>query len=114
MTLFDTADVYSNGVAEEILGAAIKGRRKEVLVLISTKATFPAGNGPNDYGSSRAHLTRTVESSLRRLGTDHIDLFQLHGFDAWTPAEETLSTLDTLVRSGKILYVGCSNSPVGT
>jgi aryl-alcohol dehydrogenase-like predicted oxidoreductase len=105
--LFDSADVYSQGAAEEILGAAIKGRRNQVL--ISTKATFPTGAGPNDFGSSRIHLTQAVEGSLRRLGCDHIDLFQLHGFDAWTPVEETLSTLDVLVRSGKIRYIGCSN-----
>lgn len=107
LTLFDTADIYSNGVAEEILGQAIKGRRDQVL--ISTKATFRAGKGPNDVGSSRFHLLRSVEASLKRLGTDYIDLFQLHGFDALTPVEETLSTLDGLVRAGKIRYVGCSN-----
>ena len=105
--LFDSADVYSQGAAEEILGAAIKGRRNRVL--ISTKATFPTGTGANDFGSSRLHLIDAVEASLRRLGCDHIDLFQLHGFDAWTPVEETLSTLDTLVRAGKIRYIGCSN-----
>jgi aryl-alcohol dehydrogenase-like predicted oxidoreductase len=107
LTLFDSADVYSNGAAEEILGAAIKGRRNQVL--ISTKATFPSGTGPNDYGSSRSHLIDAVDAALTRLGTEHIDLFQLHGFDAWTPIEETLGTLDTLVRAGKIRYVGCSN-----
>ena len=107
LNLFDSADVYSGGAAEEILGRAIKGRRDAVL--ISTKATFRAGDGPNDVGSSRHHLTRTVEASLRRLGTDYIDLFQLHGFDAMTPVEETLQTLDDLVRAGKIRYLGCSN-----
>jgi aryl-alcohol dehydrogenase-like predicted oxidoreductase len=107
LNLFDSADVYSNGVAEEILGKAIKGRRDSVL--ISTKATFRAGGGPNDVGSSRHHLIRSVEGSLRRLGTDYIDLFQLHGFDAMTPVEETLATLDNLVRAGKIRYLGCSN-----
>jgi aryl-alcohol dehydrogenase-like predicted oxidoreductase len=107
LTLFDTADVYSAGAAEEILGEAIKGRRDDVL--ISTKATFRSGEGPNDVGSSRYHLTRTVEASLKRLQTDSIDLFQLHGFDARTPIEETLSALDDLVRAGKIRYVGCSN-----
>jgi aryl-alcohol dehydrogenase-like predicted oxidoreductase len=107
VNLFDSADVYSDGAAESILGAAIKGRRDQVL--ISTKATFRAGQGPNDVGSSRFHLTRAVEGSLKRLGTDYIDLFQLHGFDAKTPPEETLSTLDQLVRDGKIRYVGCSN-----
>jgi aryl-alcohol dehydrogenase-like predicted oxidoreductase len=107
LTLFDSADVYSDGQAEEILGQAIRGRRDQVL--ISTKATFRSGPGPNDVGSSRYHLVQAVEASLRRLGTDHIDLFQLHGFDASTPVEETLSTLDDLVRGGKIRYIGCSN-----
>jgi len=107
LTMFDSADVYSGGAAEEILGAAIKGRRDKVL--ISTKATFRSGDGPNDVGSSRYHLIRAVEQSLKRLGTDYIDLFQLHGFDAMTPVEETLSTLNDLVRAGKIRYIGCSN-----
>ena len=107
LNLFDSADIYSDGLAEEILGQAIKGRRDAVL--ISTKATFRAGEGSNDVGSSRHHLIRSVEASLRRLGTDYIDLFQLHGFDALTPVEETLSTLDDLVRAGKIRYIGCSN-----
>ncbi len=107
LTMFDSADGYSGGAAEEILGQAIKGRRDRVL--ISTKATFRTGPNPNDVGSSRYHLIRAVETSLRRLGTDHIDLFQLHAFDARTPLEETLSTLDDLVRSGKIRYLGCSN-----
>jgi len=107
LTMFDTADIYSDGRAEEILGKAIEGRRDKVL--ISTKATFRTGSGPNDVGSSRFHLVRAVEASLRRLGTDYIDLFQLHGFDADTPVEETLGTLDTLVRAGKIRYVGASN-----
>src|SRR3954470_7439673 len=95
LNMFDSADIYSKGVAEEILGKAIHGRRDRVL--ISTKATFRAGAGPNDLGSSRHHLLRSVEGSLRRLGTDYIDLFQLHGFDAVAPVEETLSTLDDLV-----------------
>ena len=107
MTMFDSADVYSGGMAEEILGQAIKGRRNQVL--ISTKGTFRTGAGPNDLGSSRLHLTEAVEASLRRLGTDHIDLYQLHGFDARTPMEEVLGTLDNLVRAGKIRYIGCSN-----
>ena len=107
LTLFDSADVYSGGAAEEILGKAIAGRRDSVL--ISTKATFTAGDGPNDVGSSRFHLIRAVEGSLRRLGTDYIDLFQLHGFDAMTPIEETLGTLDNMVKAGKIRYIGCSN-----
>ena len=107
LTMFDSADVYSDGLAEEILGRAIKGRRDRVI--LSTKATFRAGPGPNDIGSSRYHLIRAVEGSLKRLGTDYIDLFQLHGFDATTPVEETLGTLDDLVRAGKIRYIGCSN-----
>jgi aryl-alcohol dehydrogenase-like predicted oxidoreductase len=107
LTMFDTADVYSAGDAERILGQAIKGRRDKVL--ISTKATFRCGPGPNDIGSSRFHLLNAVDASLERLGTDYIDLFQLHGFDAVTPIEETLSTLDDLVRAGKIRYIGCSN-----
>ena len=93
LNLFDSADVYSGGLAEEILGKAIKGRRDSVL--ISTKATFRSGDGPNDVGSSRHHLTRTIEASLRRLGTDTIDLFQLHGFDAQTPVSYTHLTLPT-------------------
>ncbi|WP_257457951.1 aldo/keto reductase [Archangium lipolyticum] len=107
LNMFDSADVYSGGVAEEILGQAIKGRRERVI--ISTKATFRAGPGPNDVGSSRHHLIRACEGALRRLGTDYIDLFQLHGFDAVTPVEETLNALDDLVRAGKIRYIGCSN-----
>jgi len=107
LNMFDTADVYSRGAAEEILGQAIKGRRDSVL--ISTKATFRFDEGTNNVGSSRHHLTRTVEASLKRLGTDYIDLFQLHGFDAMTPVEEVLSTLDDFVRQGKIRYIGCSN-----
>ena len=105
--MFDSADVYSAGQAEEILGQAIKGRRDRVL--ISTKGTFRVGPGPNDVGSSRHHLIAAVNNSLRRLGTDYIDLYQLHGFDALTPVEETLGTLDDLVRAGKIRYIGCSN-----
>ena len=107
LNMFDSADVYSGGMAEEILGQAIKGRREQVI--ISTKATFPVGQGPNDTGSSRFHLTRAVEKALRRLGTDYIDLFQTHGYDALTPTEELVTTLDDLVRAGKIRYVGCSN-----
>jgi aryl-alcohol dehydrogenase-like predicted oxidoreductase len=107
LNMFDSADIYSAGMAEEILGQAIKGRRDQVI--ISTKATFRAGKGPNDVGSSRHHLIRSVEQSLRRLGTDYIDLFQLHGFDAVTPIEEVLRTLDDLVRAGKLRYLGCSN-----
>jgi aryl-alcohol dehydrogenase-like predicted oxidoreductase len=107
LTMFDSADIYSMGAAEEILGQAIKGRREKVL--LSTKGTFRAGKGPNDVGSSRFHIGETVNASLRRLGTDHIDLYQLHGFDAVTPIEEVLGTLDDLVRAGKIRYIGCSN-----
>ncbi|QSQ17560.1 aldo/keto reductase [Myxococcus landrumensis] len=107
VTMFDTADVYSNGASEEVLGAAIQGRREQVL--ISTKASLPTGDGPQDAGSSRARLIRATEAALRRLGTDYIDLFQLHAFDAGTPIEEVLSTLDQLVRQGKIRYVGVSN-----
>ncbi len=107
LTLFDTADVYSRGRAEEVLGGAIAGRRNRVL--ISTKGTFGTGEGPNDAGSSRFHLIETVEASLKRLGTDYIDLYQLHGFDAMTPIEETLQTLNDLVRAGKIRYIGVSN-----
>lgn len=107
LSLFDSADVYSGGLAEEILGKAIKGRRDRVL--ISTKGTFRTGPGPNDVGSSRHHLTRAVDASLHRLGTDYIDLYQLHAFDAIAPVEEVIATLDDLVHAGKIRYVGCSN-----
>jgi aryl-alcohol dehydrogenase-like predicted oxidoreductase len=107
LTMFDTADVYSGGMAEEILGEAVKGRRNEVL--ISTKATFAMGEGVNQVGSSRYWLIQAVDASLKRLKTDHIDLFQLHGFDAMTPIEEVMRTLDDLVTAGKIRYVGCSN-----
>ena len=107
LNMFDTADVYSKGRSEEVLGQAIKGRRDRVL--LSTKGTFRTGPGPNEVGSSRQHLISTVESSLSRLGTDHIDLYQLHAFDALTPVEETMQVLDGLVRSGKIRYIGCSN-----
>ena len=107
LTMFDTADVYSAGMAEEILAAAIKGRRDKVL--ISTKATFPMGDGPNEKGSSRQWLTTAVNASLKRLGTDYIDLFQLHGFDALTPQDETLRCLDDMIAAGKIRYTGGSN-----
>lgn len=107
LNMFDSADGYAGGASEEILGQAIRGRRDSVL--ISTKATFRSGPDANDVGSSRFHLIRAVETSLRRLGTDYIDLFQLHAFDARTPVEETLSALDDLVRAGKIRYLGCSN-----
>lgn len=109
VTMFDSADVYSQGGAEEVLGAALKNLGRRADVLISTKGTFRTGSGPNDVGSSRAHLLRAVEASLKRLGTDHIDLYQLHGFDALTPVEETLRALDDMVTAGKIRYIGCSN-----
>lgn len=107
LNMFDSADIYSKGAAEEILGHAIKGKRDKIL--ISTKATFRSGEGPNEVGSSRHHLIDAVDKALARLQTDYIDLFQLHGFDAKTPVEETLQTLDDLVRAGKLRYVGCSN-----
>ncbi|MFQ6181502.1 aldo/keto reductase [Sinorhizobium meliloti] len=107
VNLFDTADVYSDGASEEVLGAAIKGRRDDVI--LSTKLSLPVGEGPNAAGSSRSRLISGVEKALKRLGTDYIDLLQLHAFDAGTPVEEVLSTLDTLVRSGKLRYVGVSN-----
>ncbi|WP_049580483.1 aldo/keto reductase, partial [Streptomyces sp. SBT349] len=107
VTLFDTADVYSDGASEEVLGAAVKGRRDRVL--LSTKTALPTGEGPNDAGSSRSRLISACEAALRRLGTDHLDIFQLHAFDAGTPVEEVLTTLDTLVRAGKVRYTGVSN-----
>ena len=109
VTLFDTADVYSNGASESVLGAAIKGRRDRVL--ISTKTGLPMGDGPQDWGASRSRLIRAVEDSLRRLGTDYVDLLQLHAFDASTPTEEVIGTLDTLIAAGKIRYAGVSNYP---
>ncbi|QKJ87820.1 aldo/keto reductase [Paramixta manurensis] len=107
VNFFDTADIYSEGAAEEVLGEALKGRRDKVL--ISSKATFPTGDGPNEKGSSRYHLIRACEASLRRLKTDHIDVYFMHGFDALTPVEETLRALDDLTSSGKIGYIGASN-----
>lgn len=107
ITMFDTADVYSDGASEEVLGAAIRGRRDQVL--LSTKAGLPTGPDPRDAGSGRARLIAAVESSLRRLGTDYIDLFQLHAFDAYTPVAEVLTALDDLIRAGKIRYLGASN-----
>ena len=107
VNLFDTADIYSDGLSETILGKAVAGRRDKVL--ISTKATFRMGAGPNDLGSSRHHLIQACEASLRRLGTDYIDIYHMHGFDALTPQEEVLSTLDNLVTSGKVRYIACSN-----
>jgi len=108
ITLFDTADVYSEGQSEEILGKAIDHLNRED-VLISTKCTFRFGKGPNDVGSSRYHLIQSAERSLKRLGTDYIDIYHLHGFDATSPVDETLRALDDLVRDGKIRYIACSN-----
>lgn len=105
INLFDTADVYSDGVSEEVLGAALRGRRDSVL--ISTKAALPTA--PGDWGTSRARLLRAVDSALTRLQTDRIDLFQLHAYDAFTPIEEVLEALDTLVEQGKVRYTGVSN-----
>jgi aryl-alcohol dehydrogenase-like predicted oxidoreductase len=107
VNLFDVANGYSNGLAEEILGKAIHGKRDKLL--ISTKAFFPMGEGPNDLGSSRHHILEQCDASLRRLGTDHIDIYHMHGFDALTPVEETLDTLNTLVHAGKVRYIACSN-----
>ncbi|AVQ07638.1 TPA: aldo/keto reductase [Xanthomonas vasicola pv. zeae] len=107
LNLFDTADVYSDGASEDILGQALQGRRDQVI--LSTKTGLRLGNGPNDAGASRFRLLRAVDASLRRLRTDYIDLLQLHAFDAMTPMEETLSTLDGLVRAGKVRYLGASN-----
>jgi aryl-alcohol dehydrogenase-like predicted oxidoreductase len=107
VTLFDTADVYSNGRSEEVLGRALGNKRDQAL--ISTKATFRLGDGPNDVGSSRYHLRRSLEASLKRLGTDHVDIYHLHGFDALTPVDEVEDTLNTFVREGKVRYVAASN-----
>lgn len=107
VTLFDTADVYSDGASEEVLGEAVKGRRDKVL--LSTKMGLPMGDGPNDAGTSRLRLIKAVEDALRRLDTDYIDLLQLHAFDAFTPVDEVLSAFDILVRSGKVRYAGASN-----
>jgi aryl-alcohol dehydrogenase-like predicted oxidoreductase len=107
VNLFDTADVYSDGASETILGAAIRGRRDRVIV--STKLTLRAGEGPNDVGASRHHLLRGVDRALSRLGTDYVDVLQLHHFDAYTPVEQVMATLDDLVRAGKVRYLGASN-----
>jgi len=107
VNFFDTADIYSDGASEEILGKAIGKRRGDVL--ISTKTTFRFGKGPNDAGSSRHHILKQVEGSLKRLGTDYIDVYHMHGYDALTSQEETLSTLNGLVESGKVRYLACSN-----
>lgn len=107
VNFFDTANVYSQGASEEVLGAALKGKRDKAI--LSTKVTFSMGDGPNDKGASRHHIIRELEASLRRLGTDYIDLYFIHGFDPSTPLEETLSALTTLVQSGKVRYIGVSN-----
>ena len=107
VAFFDTSNSYSAGRAEEVLGAAIAGRRNELF--LASKATFPMGQGPNDYGSSRSAVLRACEDSLRRLGTDWLDVYYVHAFDANTPVDETLRALDDLVRSGKVRYLGCSN-----
>ena len=107
INMLDTSDVYSAGTCEEIVGGTIKGRRNDVL--LATKARFPSGTGPNDAGLSRHHLMRACEASLKRLGVDHIDLYQLHEWDGLTPVEETMATLQSLVVSGKVRYVGVSN-----
>ena len=107
LNFFDTANVYSLGASEEILGKSLKGRRDKVL--IATKVNYMMGDGPNDRGSSRVHILREIEASLRRLGTDYVDVYFIHGIDADTPVEETLFTLDQLVRSGKVRYIGVSN-----
>ena len=107
INVFDTADIYSNGLSEQVFAKAMQGRRNELL--ISSKATFRFGKGPNDVGSSRYHLIEACEGSLKRLGTDRIDIYHMHGFDALTPIEEVLYALDTLVRGGKVRYIACSN-----
>jgi aryl-alcohol dehydrogenase-like predicted oxidoreductase len=107
INLVDTADVYSAGLSEDLIGQAVEGQRDRLL--LATKARMPMGEGPNDAGLSRHHLIEACEASLRRLRTDHIDLYQVHEWDGQTPLEETLDTLDTLVRAGKIRYIGCSN-----
>ncbi|MFZ4863279.1 aldo/keto reductase [Sphingobacterium sp. Mn56C] len=108
VNFFDTADIYSQGVSEEILGQAIRGKKRDDLI-ISTKATFPFGQGPNNQGSSRHRILQQVEGSLKRMETDYIDVYHMHGFDALTPVEETLRVLDDLIQSGKIRYIACSN-----
>lgn len=107
INFFDTANVYSTGDSEIVLGKALKGKRNQSIV--STKATFQMGENPNEKGSSRYHLMNALEDSLKRLNTDHIDLYIMHGFDRYTPVEETLKTLDAMVKSGKVRYIGCSN-----
>ena len=108
-TFIDTANVYQHGVAEEMIGRWLAGHNHRDDLVIATKARMPMGDGPNDVGLSRQHLMRAVEDSLRRLQTDHIDLYQMHCWDALTPLEETLAALDDLVHAGKVRYVGASN-----
>ncbi|WP_428229922.1 aldo/keto reductase [Flavobacterium sp.] len=108
VNLFDTADIYSDGLAEEVLGKAIAGKQRGDL-LLSTKSTFTFGEGPNNQGASRQHILKQVEGSLKRLGTDYIDIYHMHGFDGNTPVEETLRVLDDLVQSGKVRYIAASN-----
>jgi len=107
VNLVDTADIYSAGASEEIVGQIVKGRREDLL--LATKCRFGSEPGPNGAGSSRHHIVRSLEASLRRLGTDYVDIYQLHGWDGQTPLEETMSTLDNLVEAGKVRYIGCSN-----
>jgi aryl-alcohol dehydrogenase-like predicted oxidoreductase len=107
VNLFDSADVYSSGASESILGEALKGRRERAI--ISTKLSLRSGEGPNDVGSSRHHLIEATDAALKRLGTDRIDILQLHAFDAMTPVEQVLAVLDDLVRAGKVRYIGVSN-----
>jgi aryl-alcohol dehydrogenase-like predicted oxidoreductase len=107
VNLLDTSDQYSSGASEEMIGEAIKGKREQVL--LATKGRFPTGSGPNDDGLSRHHLINACDASLKRLGVDHIDLYQLHGWDGQTPVEETMAALESLVASGKVRYIGASN-----
>lgn len=108
VNFFDTANIYSNGLSEQILAEALEGIPRDQVIL-STKGSFRLGTGENDFGSGRFHLTKALEDSLRRLKTDHIDIYHMHGFDAQTPVEETLSTLDNFVKTGKVRYIACSN-----
>ena len=107
VNLIDTGDVYSSGRSEEILGKGVEGKRHQLL--LSTKAAFRLGSGPNDAGTSRHHLRQSIEGSLRRLGTDYVDIYHMHGFDALTPVEEVLETLNAFVQEGKVRYIACSN-----
>ncbi len=109
ITFFDTADMYSRGASEEILGRAIRDFTRRDAVVLATKVYFPMGEGPNDRGLSRRHIIEAAEASLRRLGTDYIDLYQIHRWDPSTPVEETISALDALVKAGKVRYLGASS-----